>query len=155
MTGGSSSNAVANRAEIFRLVATARRHGDTDAYTGKRRSARVAEGMQLEVTMNPDDPSAAWAVSMHDVSKGGVAFWSKRDVQPYTCIYVREFSSGSNRLWLPARVRHRTVGIRGYLIGAAFGLASPSDGKDGPTSYSPPSVVPPPMLPPGWRGPRR
>lgn len=155
MGEGSCSNTVVNRAEISRLLALARKHGGADKYTGKRQAARVSEGMQLEVTTDPNDASASWAVPMHDISVGGVAFWSKRDLPPYTYIHVREFSSRSDRPWLPARVKHRTVGIRGFLIGASFGFASSGGGKDASASFRPPLVGPPPVLPPRWHGPRR
>jgi len=145
-------------AEIARLVAVARRHGEKNTYAGKRQSERVAEGMQLEVSTDPKDPSATWFVSMHDISRGGVAFWSKRDVQPRTYIFVREYSSGTNRPWLPVHVKHRTVGLRGYLVGASFEVTG-SPAGDGPNVSDPRrSLMPPglpPGLPPGWRRPPR
>ncbi|MGD2109481.1 MAG: PilZ domain-containing protein [Phycisphaerae bacterium] len=155
MTRESSSDVVATTMEIARLVAAARKHGETDAYTGKRNAARVSEGMQLEVTTNANDPSGVWAVSMHDVSKGGVAFWSKKDLKPYTFIYIREFSGRTDRVWVPAQVKHRTVGIRGFLIGASFLLAPSADQPAPDRPQSAPPTGPPNLLPPGWRGPRR
>lgn len=110
----------AHKREIARLIALAVQSGDADAYPGKRGATRVASGLQLEVTTDPVNASAAWAVIMHDVSDGGVAFWSKRDLSPRTLIYVRQFSPDKTRPWIPAHVKHKTVGLRGNLIGAEF-----------------------------------
>ena len=124
MTTNNGDNPVDHKREIARLVSAAGEFGEPDTWAGKRSAPRVAEGMQLEVTTNPGDPSAAWAVSMQDVSHTGVAFWSKREIRPRSGIYVRQFSPGTEYKWIPACVKHSTVGIRGSLIGAEFEAAS-------------------------------
>ena len=108
------------QSEIERLLRAAGECGEIDAYTGKRDVVRVAEGLQLEVTTDRQDVSAAWAVTMHNVSGGGIAFWSRRDIAERTAIYVREFSPDTPHSWIPALVKHSTRGIRGHLIGASF-----------------------------------
>lgn len=82
--------------------------------------------MQLDVTTDAADDSCAWPVTMHDISDRGFAFWSKRRLRNGACIFVREFSADNSSPWLPARVTHCTVGIRGYLIGAEFSVAAVS-----------------------------
>ena len=154
MAGVRSLGGSAAKAEIARLMAAAKRHGEKNIYAGKRQSERVAEGIQLEASTNLEDPSATWFVTMHDISHGGVAFWSKRDVQPRTYLFVREYSAGTTRQWLPVHVKHRTVGLRGYLVGASFEIAgSPGgDGSNAPASGKSPM---PRALLPGWRRPHR
>jgi hypothetical protein len=156
MSEGNSPNPVRLKAEIAGLVAAARKHGELDTYGGKRRSVRVAKGMQLEVTLDTQNPTGGWDVNMHDVSQGGVAFWSKRDLKPYSYVFIREFSCRRERLWIPARVKHRTVGLRGFLIGVSF-LVGKESGSEGKAASHPTQGPPgPPMVfPPGWRGPRR
>ncbi|MGB2984898.1 MAG: PilZ domain-containing protein, partial [Phycisphaerae bacterium] len=68
----------------------------------------------------PDVPSCTWPAIMHNISEGGFAFWSKRQLRQDGSVYVREFSADNSAPWLPACVTHCTVGIKGYLIGAAF-----------------------------------
>jgi len=107
-------------AEIQRLVETAQRIGQADNYDGKRRFTRFAAGTRLEVK----SPSTEWRgtlqVNMQNVSEGGFAFWSRRHLSQHTRLLIREFSSTEQNEWLPATVRHCTVGLRGYLVGAAF-----------------------------------
>ena len=59
---------------------------------------------------------------MQDVSSTGIAFWSKKKLDTYTSIHLRLFDGSGPGPWLPARVKHVTVGIRGNLIGAEFQL---------------------------------
>ena len=108
------------QSEIERLLRAAGQYGEADSYAGKRHAVRVVEGLQLEVTTDSRDLSAAWAVAMQNVSGGGIAFWSRRDIRERTAIHIREFSPDTPHTWIPARVRHSTVGIRGHLIGASF-----------------------------------
>jgi len=88
---------------------------------------RFSAGMRLEVTTDPGVPSAAVHVTMQNVSEGGFSFWSKRELRQHTPLFVREFSTESDREWVAARVRHCTVGIRGYLIGGGFENPTPED----------------------------
>ena len=108
------------RQEILQLVRSAGECGESDTYPGKRRGLRVCDGLQLEMISDPRRGGPAAAVSMHNVSEGGLAFWARRRIEPGTSLYMREFSADNSRQWLPVRVTHCTVGIRGFLVGAAF-----------------------------------
>jgi hypothetical protein len=116
----------ADDGEIARLVTTASEDGLGDDHAGQRTSTRFAAGMRLDVTTDPAVPSCTWPVIMHNVSGGGFAFWSKRQLRHSGEIWVREFSSDNSMPWLPAHVTHCTVGIRGYLVGAQFDAESAS-----------------------------
>jgi hypothetical protein len=111
---------IAGEGEIARLVATAGEQGEADSYAGKRQFTRFTEGMRLDVTLNPTEPTGSWGVYMHNVSDGGFAFWSKKEVLARTTLFVREYTDDNSQGWLPAKVTHCTVGIRGFLVGAAF-----------------------------------
>jgi len=106
--------------QVAQWVESARHQGEADAYAGKRHSIRFTEGMSLEVTLNPDRPAASWRVYMHNVSHGGFAFWSKKCVPAWATVFVRDYTDDNSLAWMMARVTHCTVGIRGYLVGAAF-----------------------------------
>ncbi|MEE9254314.1 MAG: PilZ domain-containing protein [Pseudomonadales bacterium] len=125
MTAQDHSPAPVQR-EIKRLLLVAAEHGEADSYGGKRHVTRVTTALQLEVTSDPSNPSAAWGVAMHDISERGLAFWSKQDLPDRSLIHIREFSPDSPRTWIPARVKHSTAGIRGHLIGAEFDTADHS-----------------------------
>jgi hypothetical protein len=124
MTPESSSKALRN--EIARLLTAAERKGESDYYGGKRSNTRVSDAVRLEVSLDPNQSSETWGVSMRDVSADGVAFWSKREVRMRAELFVREFSPEAPRPWIPGRVKHATVGIRGYLIGVAFMIRNDS-----------------------------
>ncbi len=106
--------------EIKRLVKAAQQVGRGDPYQGKRERTRFSAGMKLEVTLDPLNSGASYHVTMQNVSEGGFAFWSKRELRPETVIRVREFSPGVENEWVAAEVRHCTTGLRGYLVGAKF-----------------------------------
>jgi len=145
---------VACRPEIARLIRAAKAAGSPDIYAGKRRATRIAEGIQLEVTADPQNESASFSVTMHDISEGGVSFWSRCELDVGAILHVREFSSGSPPSWIPVRVKHRTMGIRGCLVGTAFEVNSMSTAASAPPQARRGPAAPPQMLPPGWRGPR-
>ena len=105
---------------VRRLVESASRGGHPDVYEGKRGAARVAAAVPLDVTTDPTVPTCAQAVTMHNISLSGFAFWSRRQLPRGTPIYVREFSADNSKPWVPARVTHCTIGLRGFLVGAAF-----------------------------------
>lgn len=119
--------------EITRLVAVGRDQGEPDCFTGKREWSRYTLGMKLEATLNPDEPSASWPVAMHNVSGGGFGFWSKKELPEGAYVYIRDVSGGKAGVWLPARITHCTVGIRGFLLGASFVNPAPPDSD----SYEP------------------
>ncbi len=104
---------------VPQLVQSAADCGEVDTYAGKRHRARISERMQLEMTddlgKKPD------AVSMHNISESGCAFWIKHKLAPHTPVYLREFTADNSAEWMPAYVTHCTQGIRGFLIGVAFG----------------------------------
>lgn len=106
--------------QIKRFVDNARRHGQPDVACGKRRRLRVSSDMRVEVTADPDSPSKVTAAAMHNVSQRGLAFWSRQRFAIRTPVFIREFRSDGAGEWLPLRVRHCTVGLRGFLIGAEF-----------------------------------
>lgn len=120
MTAPKHSSSTSEAEEIQKLVASAQEQGLSDNYTGKRQWMRFTAGMRLEITTDPDDPSASVHVTMQNVSDGGFAFWSKREIRLYTPLFVREFSAEGDGEWVAAKVRHSTVGIRGYLVGGEF-----------------------------------
>ena len=106
--------------EIARLVEAAGELGESDHYVGKRAGARCKEPMQLEVTTDPSGDSALWYVSMHNVGPGGCAFWSRRSFPLEDEVFVREPSDEPNGCWIPGQVVHRTIGVKGHLIGVKF-----------------------------------
>jgi len=108
------------KAAISHLVEAAGAEGEPDSYAGKRLSTRFADGMRLEVSLDPKSPKGSWAVFMHNVSDGGFAFWSKQKLPARTPLYVREFSDDESAAWVGATVQHCSTGIRGFLVGAAF-----------------------------------
>ncbi len=106
--------------DIARWVETASQQGDADHYAGKRQWTRFAEGMRLEVVVDPDRPAEVQGVYMHNVSDGGFAFWSKKEIRERSSLLVREFIEDEPQPWLKAKVTHCTRGLRGYLVGAYF-----------------------------------
>lgn len=105
---------------VSRLVEAAGAFGEADYYEGKRSDTRYHDGILLEVTMDQSKPAAAWGVTMHNVSEGGLAFWSKKDLDVGTPMSVREFGTDGPGEWIAAQVTHRMRGLRGHLIGIQF-----------------------------------
>jgi len=119
------------------LVALARKQGERDVYSGKRTWVRFALGMQIDVTLDPTLPDSSWQVIMHNVSGGGIGFWSRREIPAGTLVHISDHSADQRLVWLPAHVIHCTVGLRGYLIGASFdNPASPDDPADAAASIA-------------------
>ena len=113
--------------EITRLVETAQQVGRADHYHGKRTHTRFSTGMKLEITTDPIIPTASYHVVMQNLSGGGFAFWSKRELRQHAHIFVREFSNDMENEWIAAEVRHCTTGLRGYLVGAEFENPAPNE----------------------------
>jgi hypothetical protein len=109
------------------LLIRARAQGERDVYSGKRQWMRYNLGMRVTVSTDPTRASAAWDVSLHNISGGGVGFWSKRSSVQGTVIHIRDCSDSGEIQWLPARVAHCTIGLRGYLLGASFVDPAPPD----------------------------
>ena len=120
MAAASEHSSTSDAQEIQKLVTSAQEQGAPDHYTGKRRWMRFYAGMPLDITTDPGVPSASMHVTMQNVSEGGFAFWSKRELRQHTSLFVREFTAEGDREWVAGQVRHCTSGIRGYLIGAEF-----------------------------------
>ena len=107
------------------LLTRAREQGEVDVFAGKRRWVRYNLGMIIEVSTDPTVSSASWRVTMHNISGGGVGVWSKRDVPAGSRIHVRDQVEDDKPVWLPGRVTHSTLGLRGHLIGVAFDDPTP------------------------------
>jgi signal transduction histidine kinase/CheY-like chemotaxis protein len=116
---------------IRRLIRRGWEEGRCDIFLAKRRWFRYKLGLRLDVTTNPDDPDASWACIMHNVSGGGVGFWSRRELTSDSVVFIREYSADNRGEWIQVRVSHCTVGIQGYLIGASFELQLPPDSGSG------------------------
>lgn len=110
-----------------RLLATARRQGKVDSYTGKRRWTRYKIGLRLDVSRDPTNRNAAWSVTTHNISGGGIAFWSKKPVDTGSTIHIQDLVERGAGAWIPAKVAHCTMGLRGYLVGATFEQPTSSD----------------------------
>ena len=119
--------------EIVRLVRAVGEHGEADYYAGKRQARRASNAIRLEVTTDPDNPSASHAVMLHNISLSGLAFWSKRRFLIKSPLFVREFSN-DERPWVGIRVQHCTFGIRGFLTGTEFDVATEDEGETSPMS---------------------
>jgi hypothetical protein len=121
MEHGKTAESRFDKNAVRQLLSNAESSGVHDTYAGKRHSIRFAEGMPLEVTDDPSKHSVPTAVTMHNASQGGCAFWLKRKMEIRSKMYLREFSADNSLPWLPAHVTHCTQGIRGFLVGVAFG----------------------------------
>ena len=130
MAAASDHSSTSDAQEIHKLVTSAQEQGTPDRYPGKRHWTRFSAGMRLEIATDPGIPSSSSHVIMQNVSEGGFAFWSKRELREHTPLFVREFSRDGDGEWMAAHVRHCTVGIRGYLVGAEF--ENPPEGKENP-----------------------
>ena len=117
-----------------RLLERAVEIGEPDTYAGKRAWTRYRLGMRVEATTDPTRPSASWHVNIHNVSGGGVAFWSTEKLPIASAVWVRDCVENEKPRWLKGRVAHCTVGMRGHLIGVAF------DERTSPDSHEPPPL---------------
>ena len=102
------------------LLERAQAQGKPDIYRGKRDWTRYALGTRVTVTTDPTRRAASWDVNLHDISGGGVGFWSRRRLSVGAEIHVLDDADVSTPRWLPAYVTHCTIGLRGHLLGAAF-----------------------------------
>lgn len=119
MTDGQATR-LAGRDEISRLVAEAKVDEIATGLGIHRDTERFAMGMRLDVTTDIHNPSGYWPVTMHNISDGGFAFWSRKQLRKHAEIWVREFSCDDSQPWVFAHVEHCTVGILGYLVGGKF-----------------------------------
>lgn len=119
--------------EIIRLldIASAGQCAGSDVYLGKRRERRFRLALQVDMTRSKES-TTVFPATMHNISATGIAFWVRREIEPATRVYIREFSDDPKATWVTATVTHCTVGILGYLIGAEFAC---------PPSYYEPVLV--------------
>jgi len=135
------------KAAIRRLLTVARQEGRPDPFLAKRRWVRYTLGISLDVTTDPQDPSARWSAVMHNVSGGGIGFWSKRKVPAGASIFVRQYSDDDSSQWIPLHVSHCTIGIQGYLIGAAYEHPESPDNRSLPNAEAQHDPHPPTLIP--------
>ncbi len=102
------------------LLSAAREQGKPDVYPGKRGWLRYDLGMRVRISTDPTLETAAFYVNLHNISGGGVGFWSKREIKPNTRIYIYDALDQSKPSWIAATVRHCSLGMRGHLVGAQF-----------------------------------
>lgn len=105
---------------VRHLVEVGQTARESDVYSGKRGWTRHTLHMRMDVTTDPTDPDASQAAIAHNVSGGGMGLWLKRKLQPHDDIYIREYVADGCGPWIPATVVHCTLGMQGYLVGAAF-----------------------------------
>ena len=108
---------IADAVEVRRLVKVASRGGPANDYAGKRAAIRSAGDIWLEATTDPADASATWPAELHNISESGFSFWSKRRLGYGISVYIRGFSADRAHAWLPGKVMHCTIVLRGFLIG--------------------------------------
>lgn len=106
---------------VKELLAAVRRGGRQDRYAGKRKSSRFSDGSLLDMTTDPNDPSALHTVYLHNLSESGFAFWARMRLEPHAAVFIRCSDEG-DQAWIPGRVTHCTHGLRGFLVGGQFQL---------------------------------
>jgi len=99
------------------ILQVARSEGKADAFVGKRAFARYSIGLSTQLSLDPTGPRPPWSAVTHNVSGGGMGLWSRERLSVGTVVYIRDLNDESSDVWLAGRVRHCSVGIRGYLLG--------------------------------------
>jgi len=120
---------------IERLLREASANGTSDPYRGKRRWRRYRLGRPLEVTTDPTRPGNSFQVTTHNVSGGGLGFWSKVTFEPGEPIFVREWTSDGPTAWVEGNVGYSVLGIHGYLVGVSFAHCTEPDSDFDPSRY--------------------
>ncbi|MGE0479782.1 MAG: ATP-binding protein [Phycisphaerae bacterium] len=117
-----SPDAAVQEREIARLLDIAVSEGERDIYSGKRRWVRYHLGARLEVQVLGSGANGRRTTTavMHNISGGGLGFWTRDLLSEHTRIRIRELGDDGPSSWVSARVTHASLGIRGYLVGAAF-----------------------------------
>jgi hypothetical protein len=108
---------IADAVGVRRLVKVASRGGPVNDYTGKRAATRFGSDIWLEATTDPADATATWPAELHNISESGFSFWSKRRLGYGSSVFIREFSADRAHAWLPGKVMHCTIVLRGFLVG--------------------------------------
>lgn len=105
---------------IQNLLDKGRTNGREDPYGGKRRWRRYRLGTPLEVSFDPQVCGGSWRVITHNVSGGGLGFWSSHAFTRGERIFVREYMENGSAVWLTGQVSYSVLGLNGYLTGVAF-----------------------------------
>ncbi len=113
--------------QVLQLVELARDMGEPDTYPGKRGWSRYNAALPLEFTVDPHQTAGIAPATMHNISGGGVAFWSRKDIPLHSIVFIRGWSDESPTLWVGAKVCHATIGLKGFLIGAEFLSPAPRE----------------------------
>ncbi len=108
------------KVEIQRLIALATHVCRPDKYAGKRKKSRLRGALWMEMRLDVEAETAT-QVSTHDISLGGVGFWSRtKKVEVGDTLYLRDCSDGTLHPWLKVRVTHCINGLKGFLVGGEF-----------------------------------
>jgi len=124
-----------NLTPLQRLVEVARCEGEPDGVLRKRGGHRYAAHLPLHLVIGPDRREAPVAVTTHNISESGLAFWHKRELRPRTQVWLREPDADGESNWIEAKVSYCRRGARGYLVGARFessAFASPPQAESPP-----------------------
>lgn len=105
--------------EIKRLTRLAAAIGRPDKYAGKRKSPRFRADLWMDLSLNPAE-SKVMQVTANDVSPGGISFWTRKELELGTHIYLRDASDEKPHPWIPLVVTHCVTGLKGFLIGGEF-----------------------------------
>lgn len=81
---------------------------------------RYQVGMPLDISSDPTHPSNTQRVTTHNVSGGGLGFWSKQDFALGERVFICADCPEAGKVWLEASVVYSVLGVNGYLIGVNF-----------------------------------
>ncbi len=112
---------------VLSLLQKGQTNGKADSYIGKRRWRRYRLSTPLEVTFDPNVCGGTWRVTTHNVSGGGLGFWSAHAFARGERIYIREASEDGSSVWLIGRISYSVLGLNGYLTGVAFECVTEPD----------------------------
>ena len=136
MRSDAGSEIITDEGEMRRLVIAAGEYGEVDRHVIKRSAKRISSVIRLETVTDIGDIEQSQSSILHIISYRGLASWSKNRLPTGSVVHIREYSDATPKPWLRVCVRHCTVGIRGFLIGAAFefGADDYAGETDGPTA---------------------
>lgn len=109
-----------NVSPFARILDEARRKGTAELSPQPRRWPRYCLGKTLEVCTDTARPQDSWRVTMHNISAGGLGFWSDRPIPNETTVYVRDPHVADASGWAPTKVARCSAGIGGFLVGTSF-----------------------------------
>jgi len=119
MAGSHNSSSATMTSRKPQLLQRAKREGKKDVYSGNRIWTRYSISTLVRVCTDPAHSSDAWHVSLHNISGGGIGYWSTQEASVGSTIYICD-TDDHTPIWLAAEVVHCSVGMRGHLIGAVF-----------------------------------